>query len=63
MVTQITFKVDWARHSKAAPFKRNDDLLSVCRLGVVAFPGGGISENLADKARGLGIPVSRFSGA
>lgn len=61
-VTQITFKPDWARHNKAAPFKRNDELLSVLPLGVVAFPGGGISENLADKAKVLGIPVWRFGG-
>jgi hypothetical protein len=28
--------------------------------GLVVFPGSGISENLADKARKLGIPVWRF---
>ena len=29
-------------------------------IGVVAFPGSGISANLCDKARKLGIPVWRF---
>jgi len=32
-------------------------------IGLVLFPGSGISENLADKARRLGIPVWRFGGA
>src|SRR5246127_4382391 len=26
-ITQISFKPDWSRHSKAAPFKRNDAML------------------------------------
>jgi len=30
---------------------------------LVAFPGSGISGNLADKARQLGIPVLGFAGA
>jgi len=29
-------------------------------IGVVGFPGTGIQDNLADKARKLGIPVYRF---
>jgi hypothetical protein len=29
-------------------------------IGVVAFPGSGISANLADKAKKLGIPVWKF---
>jgi hypothetical protein len=31
--------------------------------GVVIFAGGGIQDNLADKARVLGVPVWRVSGA
>ena len=62
-VVQIAFKPDWARHAKAAPFKRNDRMLEAMPIGVVVFPGSGISENLADKARVLGIPVWRFGGA
>lgn len=59
-VPQIAFKPDWTRHAKAAPFKRNDAMLDVLPIGVVHFPGTGIQDNLADKARRLGIPVMRF---
>jgi hypothetical protein len=56
-VPQIAFKPDFARHKNAAPFKRNDQLLDVLPIGIVVFPGSGISDNLADKARKLGIPL------
>jgi hypothetical protein len=56
-VTQIAFKPDWTRDGKAAPFKRNDRMLDIVPTGVVVFPGSGITGNLADKARKLGIPV------
>ncbi|WP_316227979.1 DUF2493 domain-containing protein [Bradyrhizobium sp. SZCCHNR3015] len=59
-VPQIAFKPDWTKHAKAAPFKRNDQLLDVLPIGVMVFPGTGIQENLADKARKLGIPVWKF---
>jgi len=60
-VPQIAFKPDWNRHAKAAPFKRNDALLEALPIGVIVFPGTGIQENLADKARKLGIPVWKFA--
>ena len=56
-IAQIEFKPDWNRHAKAAPFKRNDAMLATLPLGLVVFPGSGITDNLADKARKLGIPV------
>ena len=59
-VTQIGFAPDWTKHGRAAPFKRNDQMLDVLPIGVMVFPGTGIQENLADKARKLGIPVWRF---
>ncbi len=59
-VIQIVFKPDWTRHAKAAPFKRNDQILNVLPIGVIVFPGSGISANLADKAKKLGIPVWKF---
>jgi hypothetical protein len=62
-VTQIAFKPDWAKHAKAAPFRRNDQLLATMPKGVIIFPGSGITGNLADKARKLGIPVWRFDTA
>ncbi|PWB88893.1 hypothetical protein C5688_18900 [Methylocystis sp. MitZ-2018] len=61
-VPQIAFKPDWARHAKAAPFKRNDQMLEALPIGVIVFPGSGISANLADKAKKLGIPVWTFDG-
>jgi hypothetical protein len=61
-VPQIVFKPDWNRHARAAPFKRNDRILDVLPIGVIVFPGSGISANLADKAKKLGIPVWTFGG-
>jgi hypothetical protein len=59
-VPQIVFKPDWVRHAKAAPFKRNDQLLEALPIGIVVFPGSGVTDNLADKARKLGIPLFDF---
>jgi hypothetical protein len=59
-VPQIVFKPDWARHAKAAPFRRNDQLLEALPIGLVVFPGSGVTDNLADKARKLGIPLFDF---
>jgi hypothetical protein len=61
-VPEIAFKPDWARHARAAPFKRNDQMLEAMPIGLIFFPGSGISANLADKARKLGIPVWNSSG-
>ena len=58
-VGQVIFRPDWTRHRNAAPFKRNDALLEALPVGVLVFPGNGVSANLADKARGMGIPVMR----
>jgi hypothetical protein len=46
---------------QSAPFKRNDQILDALPVGVIVFPGSGISANLADKARKMGIPVWRFT--
>lgn len=59
-VTQIVFKPDWTRHGKSAPFKRNDRLLDTLPIGVIVFPGSGITDNLSDKARTMGIPLFDF---
>jgi hypothetical protein len=48
---------------EGCPFKRNDTILEEMPAGVVHFPGGGIQDNLADKARKLGIPVWKQGGA
>ena len=60
-VHQVVCKPDWDRHGRAAPFRRNDDLLNLLPKGLIAFPGNGITENLIDKARQLGIPVHRVA--
>ena len=56
-VNQVICRPDWNAHGKAAPFRRNDELLNFLPKGVIAFPGSGITGNLVDKARQLGIPV------
>ena len=58
-VHQVIVKPDWQRHGRAAPFRRNEELLDLLPKGVIAFPGSGITENLVDRARQLGIPVMR----
>ena len=59
-VTQVVFKPDWKNHGKAAPFKRNDKILDTMPQGLIATPGSGITENIVDKARKLGIRVKRI---
>ena len=58
-VHQIVWKPDWDRHGRAAPFRRNEELLNLLPKGVIPFPGSGITENLVDRARQLGIPVMK----
>ena len=60
-VDQVICRPDWSAHGKAAPFRRNDELLNLLPKGVIAFPGSGITGNLVDKARQLGIPVYRVA--
>ncbi len=56
-VVHVPFRPDWERFQKAAPFRRNDQMLEVLPRAVVACPGNGINANLVDKARKMGIPV------
>ena len=60
-VHQVVCKPDWNAHGRAAPFRRNDELLNLLPKGVIAFPGSGITDNLVDKAVKLGIPVQRVA--
>ena len=60
-VHQLVCRPDWNAHGKAAPFRRNDELLNFLPKGVIAFPGSGITGNLVDKARQLGIPVMNIA--
>jgi hypothetical protein len=40
--------------------ERNDSVLAVLPIGVMVFSGTGIQDNLAGKARKMGIPVWTF---
>ena len=60
-VHQIVCKPDWQRHGRAAPFRRNDEMLDLLPRGVIAFESNGITANLVDKARTLGIPVLKIA--
>ena len=60
-VHQVVCKPDWDRHGRAAPFRRNDELLNLLPKGVILFPGNGITANLADKAKAMGIPVMKMA--
>jgi hypothetical protein len=56
-ITHVPFRPDWDRFKKAAPFRRNDQLIETLPKAVVACPGNGINANLVDKARKLGIAI------
>ncbi len=58
-VPQVAFRPDFAAHNRAAPFKRNDDMLALDPRAVIVFPGNGITENVAQKAELKRIPVWR----
>jgi len=60
-ITHVPFRPDWGRFKKAAPFRRNDQMLEALPKAVVACPGNGINANLVDKARKLGIFVWRIA--
>ena len=60
-IHQVVCKPDWNTHGRAAPFRRNDQLLKLLPKGLISFPGSGISENLVDKATQLGIPVHKVA--
>jgi hypothetical protein len=59
-VPQVGFAPNWTKHAKAAPFRRNDAMLDVVPIGAIVFPGTGIQDNFADKARKLGINIYDF---
>ena len=60
-VHQVVCKPDWNKHRRAAPFRRNEEMLNLLPAGVIAFPGSGITDNLVDRARQLGITVDRVA--
>ena len=60
-VKQVPFPPDWDAHGKAAPFRRNEEILKLPLDRLIAFPGSGITGNLVDGGRKAGIPVDRPS--
>lgn len=62
-VEQVVCPPDWKGHGKAAPFRRNDEMLKLDLQGLIATPGTGITENLVDKAREQKITTKRIGGA
>lgn len=60
-VAQVPFPPKFRhRHDHAAPFKRNDQVLEAMPIGVIVFPGGGIQDNLADKAKAMGLKLMDY---
>ena len=49
-IPQVAFKPDFTVYKRAAPFKRNDEMLALKPAGIIVFPGNGITENIAEKA-------------
>jgi hypothetical protein len=57
----MAFNPDWTKHTKAAAFKRNDQMLNPLPIGFVVFPGAGIQDNIAEKARSSAFPYPNDS--
>ena len=55
-VPQIAFRPDWTQAREGRAVQAQRPMLDVLPIGVMVFPGAGIQDNLADKARMLGIP-------
>ena len=60
-VKQVVCRPNWNAHGKAAPFRRNEEIVNLVPRGIVAFPGSGITANLVDKARQAGIPIMEIA--
>ena len=60
-VKQVVCRPNWNAHGKAAPFRRNEEIINLVPRGIVAFPGSGITANLLDKARQAGIPIMEIA--
>ena len=63
-IHQIVCRPDWNAHGKAAPFRRNAEMMNLLPKGLILFPSdSGITANLADQATGFGIPVLKVGAA
>lgn len=63
-VPQVRYTPDFKTHGNAAPFKRNDRMIAETNaIGLVVFPGKGVTDNLADKAKAAGIRINDYRSA
>ena len=63
-VHQVICRPDWNRHGKAAPFRRNSEMLNLLPKGLILFPSdSGITANLPDQATVTGMPVMKVRSA
>lgn len=60
-VDQVTFTPNFAAHRKAAPFKRNEQMVRSGFKNLIVFPGNGITANLAQRAEEAGVRVHRYT--
>ena len=57
-VATVVMKPDWSKHSKAAPFKRNDEMLALLPAGLIMVAkNNGIHEQLLREAQIKGITI------
>jgi len=57
-ITQIRYGLHKRNaNDRAAGFRRNEKMLAEMPIGVVTFPGNGVTEALKREARNMGIPV------
>jgi hypothetical protein len=62
-VPQIGFAPDWTKHGRAAPFKRNDEMLEILPKGVMHFPPLALTTTSPARPKKLRIPVWKYGGA
>ena len=58
-VDQVVCRPDWNAHGKAAPFRRNDDLLNLMPKGVIAFPARASPATSSTRHGSSAFPCSR----
>ena len=56
-VATVVAAPDWEKHKKAAGFRRNEDMLRLDPIGMIALPGTGVTKHAVQIAREQGIPV------
>ena len=61
-VSQIRFSLKRNLGNRAG-FERNERMLATCPIGVITFPGSGVTEALKRKARAMGFPLWDYDAA